>query len=213
MASWPDAWTTSTGSSRCGGVATLHWVPPRWTSHPISKGESSRSCPSSRPTGRELRWGLEQRPTVKKSLAFCLNAFFQTTPVQSLHHCPRCTNPPVNLLLHSSITCEHDSEMLKLLHLRQDLTPNPERAFNPFPTYNHSLRFGGACSHPCRFTLGFIERGPSALAAVVRSQQDHIICRKQRGNPDFTNLEHWTAEVLCSLPTMFCWVDVTLCTY
>ncbi|KAI3356005.1 hypothetical protein L3Q82_017278 [Scortum barcoo] len=70
------------------------------------------------------------------------------------HNCGRCTNPIrlSNLTLHLSLTREQDPEILELLHLRQDLSTHPERARHPFPVENHGLRFGGADSHPSRFT-------------------------------------------------------------
>ncbi|KAI3360880.1 hypothetical protein L3Q82_012887 [Scortum barcoo] len=75
-------------------------------------------------------------------------------PVHRPHNCGRCTNPPVNLTLDLSLTREQDPEILELLHLRQDLSTHLERACHPFPVENHGLGFGGADSHPSRFTLG-----------------------------------------------------------
>lgn len=49
-------------------------------------------------------------------------------PVKYLHHCWHCTNLPVNLTIHVTLTCEQDSEIPKLLHLGQQLTPNQEKA-------------------------------------------------------------------------------------
>ena len=75
-------------------------------------------------------------------------SFHHDGPVQNPNHCRRSTNPPVNLLLHSSLTHE-----LQLLHLRQDLFPNPENALHPFMAEDHGSRFGSADSNPGRFTL------------------------------------------------------------
>jgi len=44
-------------------------------------------------------------------------------------------------------------DLLELLCLRQQLTPNPEGALHCFLAENHVLRLGGADSHPDRFTL------------------------------------------------------------
>ncbi|KAK0140004.1 hypothetical protein N1851_023076 [Merluccius polli] len=74
--------------------------------------------------------------------------------VQSPHYCRRCTDPPVDLPLHPPLTREQDPEVLELLHLGQDLMPDPESALYPFPVEDHGLGFGGADSHPGRFTLG-----------------------------------------------------------
>uniref|UniRef100_A0A8C6P1N6 Endoplasmic reticulum transmembrane protein n=1 Tax=Nothobranchius furzeri TaxID=105023 RepID=A0A8C6P1N6_NOTFU len=75
-------------------------------------------------------------------------------PVQRPHHCRCSTNPPIDLTLQFSLTREQDPEILKLLHLGQDLIPDPEKAFYPFPNQDHGLRFRGADSHPSCFTLG-----------------------------------------------------------
>ena len=72
-------------------------------------------------------------------------------PVQSPLHSRCCTNLSVDLP--SSIIHEQDPEILKVLHLRKNLTPNLEKAFYPFPIENHGLRFRSADSHPCRFIL------------------------------------------------------------
>ncbi|XP_066536336.1 uncharacterized protein xcl32a.1 [Hoplias malabaricus] len=52
------------------------------------------------------------------------------------------------------VSNEQEPEVFKLLHLRQDLTSNLERALHPFPTENHGLGLGGADPHPYHFTLG-----------------------------------------------------------
>ena len=52
--------------------------------------------------------------------------------------------PPVDLVLHSSLTREQDPKILELLRLGQDLLPDPEIALHPFPVDNHGLRFSGA---------------------------------------------------------------------
>ena len=61
---------------------------------------------------------------------------------------------PIRLSIHPPITREQDPEVLELLHLGQDLIPDPESALHPFLVKDHGLRFGGADSHPGHFTLG-----------------------------------------------------------
>jgi len=58
----------------------------------------------------------------------------------------------VHLMLHFTLTRKQDPEILELLRLRQQLTPNLEGALHRFAAENHGLR--GANSHPDRFTLG-----------------------------------------------------------
>ncbi|TWW62709.1 hypothetical protein D4764_04G0013560 [Takifugu flavidus] len=65
-----------------------------------------------------------------------------------------CTDPPVNLMLHPSLTREQDPEIPELLHLRQNFSTNLERANHPFSITKHDLGFGGANFHPSCFTLG-----------------------------------------------------------
>ncbi|KAK0130536.1 hypothetical protein N1851_035235 [Merluccius polli] len=74
--------------------------------------------------------------------------------VQSPHYCRRRTDPPVDLPLNPPLTREQDPEVLELLHLGQDLIPDPESVLHPFPVEDHGLGFGGADSHSGRFTLG-----------------------------------------------------------
>uniref|UniRef100_A0A3Q0SH69 Sodium-dependent phosphate transport protein 2A n=1 Tax=Amphilophus citrinellus TaxID=61819 RepID=A0A3Q0SH69_AMPCI len=62
-------------------------------------------------------------------------------------------DPSVDLPLPSPVTCEQDPEILELLHLGQELVPEPERALHPFPAEDHSLRLRGADSHASRFAL------------------------------------------------------------
>ncbi|KAI3361918.1 hypothetical protein L3Q82_012189, partial [Scortum barcoo] len=112
-------------------------------------------------------------------------------PVHRPHNCGRCTNPPVNLTLHLSLTREQDPEILELLHLRQDLSTHPERARHPFPVENHGLGFGGADSHPSRFTLGCkpLQYMLKVLALMKPTGQHHLqkaemkSCGSQTGLP------------------------------
>ena len=97
--------------------------------------------------------------------------------------CGRCTDPPVNLTLHPSLTSEQDPKILELLHLRQELSPNSEGASHLFQVENHGLRLGGADFHLSCFTLSC--KLPQNMLEVLarRSQQDNIVCKKQRWNP------------------------------
>uniref|UniRef100_A0A3Q3IKM2 glutaminase n=1 Tax=Monopterus albus TaxID=43700 RepID=A0A3Q3IKM2_MONAL len=53
-----------------------------------------------------------------------------------------------------TLTREQDPEILKLLHLRQELSTNLKGTSHCFLTEIHGLGLGGADSHPSRFTLG-----------------------------------------------------------
>ncbi|KAK3506182.1 hypothetical protein QTP70_003066 [Hemibagrus guttatus] len=57
-------------------------------------------------------------------------------------------NPPKGFMIHPAITHKQDPKILKLLHLRKELTSKLEGASHLFPVENHGLRFGGADPHP-----------------------------------------------------------------
>lgn len=61
--------------------------------------------------------------------------------MQFSHYCRCRKNPPVDLPLHSPLTCKQDPEVLEILDLGQNLLPG--KALQPFLTENHGLRFGG----------------------------------------------------------------------
>lgn len=82
--------------------------------------------------------------------------------------------PPVNLPLQSPLTCKPDAKLLKLLHFGLDFPPRLK--FHPFPTVNVGLRFRGADSGSCRFTLGL---KLLQMQAEDPGQQDPIICRSR----------------------------------
>ncbi|CAI5669546.1 unnamed protein product [Oreochromis niloticus] len=67
---------------------------------------------------------------VSKFCRSCHLPLHHDGPVQRPHHCSRSTNPSVDLRLPSPITREQDPEILKLLHLGQELIPDPD-ATNP----------------------------------------------------------------------------------
>ena len=105
-------------------------------------------------------------------------------------YCGRCNDLPVNLTLHPSLTREQDPKILKLLHLRQELSPNPEGASHIFPVENHGLGLGGADSHPSRFTLDCKLPQDMLEVQARRIQKDHI-------NQLWIII--WTLEVFCSI--------------
>ncbi|TWW54108.1 hypothetical protein D4764_0211280 [Takifugu flavidus] len=49
------------------------------------------------------------------------------------------TKPPVDPPFHTTLTREQDPEILELLHLRQDLLPDPEKALYLFLSEDHGL--------------------------------------------------------------------------
>ncbi|KAL3970244.1 alcohol-forming fatty acyl-CoA reductase [Sarotherodon galilaeus] len=134
-------------------------LPDGRTSHPISKGEAShpseeahfcRLYPRSRSFGHYPQLvAIGEGRDVDRPLPL-----HHDGPVQRPHHCSRSTNPSVDLRLPSPITREQDPEILELLHLGQELIPDPEWALHPFPAENHGLRFGVADPHSRCFTLG-----------------------------------------------------------
>uniref|UniRef100_A0A3P8W8K3 Deoxynucleoside kinase domain-containing protein n=1 Tax=Cynoglossus semilaevis TaxID=244447 RepID=A0A3P8W8K3_CYNSE len=101
-------------------------------------------------------------------------------PIQRPHYCGRSTDPPVNLTLDSTVTREQDPQIFELLHLRQDFIPDPKGAYHLFPVENHGLGLRGANFHPSCVTLYC--KPPQCMLQVLvrRSQQHHIICKKQR---------------------------------
>ncbi|KAI3365786.1 hypothetical protein L3Q82_000784 [Scortum barcoo] len=82
---------------------------------------------------------------------------FFTTTVRYIFDRITADAAPIRLSISRSIfpsLVNKTPEILELLHLRKDLSTHPERARHPFPVENHGLGFGGADSHPSRFTLG-----------------------------------------------------------
>ncbi|MEQ2234978.1 hypothetical protein ILYODFUR_036936 [Ilyodon furcidens] len=123
--------------------------------HPTEEAHFSRLYPGSRSFAHDPKFmaigkWTEQggEGTVSAQLSFHHNG-----PAQRPHYCGSRTDQSVNLPLHSSLTHEQDPQILKLLHLRQELPSNLKRTSHPFPVENHGLRLGGADPHPSRFTL------------------------------------------------------------
>ncbi|KAK0152077.1 hypothetical protein N1851_006562 [Merluccius polli] len=133
-------WDVNTSPGRRpGGILT------RCPSHLIwllSTRRSSGSTPSSSQMTELLTLSLRESPATlrrKLILAACtrdLLPLHHDGSVQSPHYCRRRTDPPVDLPLHPPLTREQDPEVLELLHLVQDLIPDPESALHPFPPHN-----------------------------------------------------------------------------
>uniref|UniRef100_A0A3Q2WI03 Lipid phosphate phosphatase-related protein type 5-like n=1 Tax=Haplochromis burtoni TaxID=8153 RepID=A0A3Q2WI03_HAPBU len=66
------------------------------------------------------------------AVAVFLLSLHHNGPVKRPHHCSRSTNPSVDLPLPSPVTHEQDPEILELLHLDQELVPDPAWALHPF---------------------------------------------------------------------------------
>ncbi|KAI3363652.1 hypothetical protein L3Q82_001194 [Scortum barcoo] len=108
------------------------------------------------------RRSSERRLTGKsRTFAFRLSSFFTTTRSGTFSRTDRITADaaPIRLSISRSIFPSLVNKTPRYLNSstwRQDLSTHPERARHPFPVenQNHGLRFGGADSHPSRFTLG-----------------------------------------------------------
>ena len=74
----------------------------------------------------------KDRPENREPRLWAQLSLHHNRPVNSPPHGRRCINPSVKLLLPSAITRAEDPKILELLHLRQNLTPNPEKALLPF---------------------------------------------------------------------------------
>ena len=140
------------------------YLPNDWMCHLISKGEPSHTMSETNFSHMHLwsnsfshfpqlitmgeGWNVNQSVNTEP----CLLAQFsphQNRWVQSLHYWICCTDPTVGLLRHCSLMCEPGPKTLSFFHTRQHLKPNLQRGIL---VVNHALRFGGADSHPCRFT-------------------------------------------------------------
>lgn len=106
-------------------------------------------------------------------------------------------------VLFCSFTCEHNSEIFgeKLI---------------PFPAENHGLRTGDTYLHCSCFTVGWkpLQCQPEVIARW--SQQNHIICKKQRRYPEATktnllaeSINEWQSAPLAKAITL--WDQSWLC--
>lgn len=84
---------------------------------------------------------------------------------------------------HFPITCEQYPCILKLLYLAWQLTPNPEGAIHRFPSQNHSLRLGGADSHPSHFV--FCSKRPQ----IDEANRTTSPAKKQRHHSEVPKLD------------------------
>ena len=91
-------------------------------------------------------WNIDTGP-VNQELRLLAQLLHHNGPVHRPHYCRCRTNSSVHLPLHFALTREQDPEILELLHLKPQLTLNPEGALR-FPAENHGLRLGCADSHP-----------------------------------------------------------------
>lgn len=92
---------------------SLRWSPATLRRKLFSRLHPQSHSHSSPQAVRDRRWGWEQRLTGQKRVLLfdsALSSPQQTSP----HYCRCCTNPPVNLPLHFSITSEQDPEIHKL---------------------------------------------------------------------------------------------------
>ncbi|KAK0144409.1 hypothetical protein N1851_017229 [Merluccius polli] len=82
-----------------------------------------------------------------------------------------------------------DLEILELLHLGQQLTPNPKGAIHHFPAENHGLRLGGADSHPDCFTLGC---KPPSVHWSLRSDEANKTTSSAKSRDAILRFPNWT---------------------
>ncbi len=157
-------------------------------SHPAEKANFGRLYPGSCPFGhdpqlmtigesRNVDWPINRELHLAAQLLL-----HHDRPLHWTHYCRSCTNPSVNLPFHPSLTREQDPNILKLHHLRQELSTNLKWTSHLFLTDHHGLGLGGADSHPSRFTLGWKPSQCIPKVLVWRGQQDNIIRKKQRQN-------------------------------
>ena len=123
-------------------------LPGERAPHPICKGAPCHPA-------EETHFGC----LYPGSFSFSHDPKFMTIGAKSTHFtttdryndCITAAAAPICLSISCSIlpslTLEQDPKILKLLRLRQELSPNPEGASHLFPVENHGLRLGGADSH------------------------------------------------------------------
>lgn len=74
---------------------------------------------------------------IETSLMAKLPIVYHSGPVQPPHYCWCCTNLPVDLTLHFTLTREQNPEILELPHSGRWLTPNQEGAIISFLAENN----------------------------------------------------------------------------
>ncbi|MEQ2243855.1 hypothetical protein ILYODFUR_011108, partial [Ilyodon furcidens] len=137
-----DARATSSGSSRCGGAAALlrapHPISKGVPSHPMKEAHFSRLYPGSHSFGHDPKFmaigeGRNIDRPINRELRFLAQlSLHHNALAQHLQYRGCRTDPSVDLPLHSPLTHEQDPEILKLLHLRQELPLQPEEDKPPF---------------------------------------------------------------------------------
>lgn len=140
----------------------------------------------------------------QKLISPAVISFFCLLPTTRRHSwgygCKIHQSPAV---LFCSFTCEHNSEIFgeKLI---------------PFPAENHGLRTGDTYLHCSCFTVGWkpLQCQPEVIARW--SQQNHIICKKQRRYPEATktnllaeSINEWQSAPLAKAITL--WDQSWLC--
>lgn len=135
---------------RCGGVS----LSPYWTTGLFTLSLRERLANLQYPQSRTF--GHYPKPVTMGEVSEVdqhVNHNLCFHPQLSLHHnWPMQCLQPQSVTLLFPLTCEQDSEILEL-HLGQQLTLDPERAFHPFPPEHNGLSWG-ANFHTCCLTLG-----------------------------------------------------------
>uniref|UniRef100_A0A0S7EL56 PPUP8481 n=1 Tax=Poeciliopsis prolifica TaxID=188132 RepID=A0A0S7EL56_9TELE len=63
--------------------------------------------------------------------------------IQHPLHCRCCATQPVDSLLHFSLIHKQDTEILKLLHVGQEVIPDMNKMLDPFLAQDNGVEFGG----------------------------------------------------------------------
>ncbi|MEQ2289434.1 hypothetical protein AMECASPLE_032975 [Ameca splendens] len=107
-----------------------HPISKRVPGHPTEEAHFSRLYPGSRsgshdPNFRTISEGRNVNRPVNQELRFSAQlSLHHNGPAQRPNYCDSCTDPSVDLPLHSSLTREQDPKILELLHLSQELHSN-----------------------------------------------------------------------------------------
>ncbi|CAF94440.1 unnamed protein product [Tetraodon nigroviridis] len=112
----------------------------------------SASCPVSK---GELSHPTEETHCGRLYLRCC--SFCHYPKLMTIERCKVCITADdalIQLSIFNSPNYKQDLKVPKLLHLEQDLLPDPEKTLHLFLVENHGLRFRGVDSNPGHFTLG-----------------------------------------------------------